>query len=617
MAEALLAGSLSLLLALVSIRFWNADLSVPFEYHWDALFNLSYVKGLLEHGTPFVNPDLGAPFHSQTLEFPQVAPFEQAMLRSLGLFVDDAAAVMNLYWLATFPMASISAWWAMRALGLDGRIAIIGGVLFSLLPYHFWRGESHVFLSSYWMIPFAAYMIGRLLGGHSLGDPRTLFRGPSEKVRTTALTVAFCVLIGIGPSYYATFAAIMLVAASLVTLAGTGRWRVALSGVLGAGLIALTLTVAVSDSIRFRQEHGANPAMTERTLAQTEKYGLSLTQLVLPATNHRLAPLAEVKARFLNQTSLPSEDAQSLGILGVIGLCFLLAAMGGAAISRKKWAKPVESQAGLAIVAIFFVATIGGVSSLIALGLTAQFRGWNRMSVLIGFFALFGFCLLLERLFRWICPRNHGRLIILLISGAVLLVGLYDQTPARWPNQFEHTANAAEYQRDGRFVDQIEDELPADSMVFQLPYLKYPEGYPPPGHMTDYDPMRGYHHSHDLRWSYAGMEGRSADVPACLKDLPMKDLIPAIRAIGFSGLWIDSFGYETPGEFKAVSARASRLTGETPLISEDGRFHFFDLRAVKPGPEFTETIQAALPESADELQDCTALTAAAGSDPKR
>ena len=614
-AEGALAGGISLVLALIAIRIWKADLTVPLEYYWDALFDLSYVKSILEHGSANLNPDLGAPFSSQISEFPQVAPLEFLKIRLIGLFTDDAPLAMNIYWLASFPMASISAWWAMRALGVSGPVAIVGGVLFSLLPYHFWRGESHLFLSAYWVIPMAGYLIAKVLDGSSLGFTRAALRGERGQRRILFVTVLLCLLIATGPSYYAAYSAIILVAVSLVVLVGTGDLRSTAGGVFAAILIAVLLAAGLAETLAYRAEHGRNPEISGRSAVENERYGLSLTQLVLPATNHRLEPLAELKARYLDETDIPSEDAQSLGLFGVIGLLFLLAAAGGAAISRKRWSTPLESRAGTAVIVTFLVATIGGASMLIALGVTDQFRSWNRLSILIAFFALLGFCLLSDRLLERIRGIRHGRALALLAGFAVLAIGLYDQTPARWPKQFDHSALAAEYQRDAEFVAGIERALPKDSAVFQLPYLEYPEGFPPPGRMTDYDPMRGYHHSRNLRWSYGGMKGRSADLSACLEGLSLRKKIYAARAIGFNGLWLDGFGFE-PGEAQSVTSRATRLTKMNPLTSEDGRFRFYDLRRVEPGSGYRQRVAGAVPESGDQLRDCSGLAAAAARDPK-
>ena len=51
--------------------------------------------------------------------------------------------------------------------------------------------------------------------------------------------------------------------------------------------------------------------------------------------------------------------------------------------------------------------------------------------------------------------------------------------------------------------------------------------------------------------------------------------LPALLGLGFEGLWVDTYGYTDDG---AEIAQIREAVGVEPLVSEDGRFLFFDLR---------------------------------------
>jgi phosphoglycerol transferase len=72
------------------------------------------------------------------------------------------------------------------------------------------------------------------------------------------------------------------------------------------------------------------------------------------------------------------------------------------------------------------------------------------------------------------------------------------------------------------------------------------------------------------------MKGRPADWSAALAEAPPQDVLESAAAAGFEGLWIDRAGYVDHGQ--SLEAQVARLTHEQPLVSENGRLAFYDLR---------------------------------------
>ncbi len=129
----------------------------------------------------------------------------------------------------------------------------------------------------------------------------------------------------------------------------------------------------------------------------------------------------------------------------------------------------------------------------------------------------------------------------------------------------------------------IEELLGGRAAVFQLPIIPYPEAGPRED-MVDYDLLKGYLHSQDLRWSYGAVRGRPrADWQRQLEGEPAPRLVRAVAAIGFDGIWIDRFGWAD----RAVGLEADLGTAldGSPLVSDDGRLALFDLRPYAAGLE--------------------------------
>ncbi len=110
--------------------------------------------------------------------------------------------------------------------------------------------------------------------------------------------------------------------------------------------------------------------------------------------------------------------------------------------------------------------------------------------------------------------------------------------------------------------------------MFQLPYVPFPEN-PPVHRMEDYAELIGYVHSTNLRWSYGQLKGPPSKWEAAVVHRPPARMLAELSALGFKGIYLDTFGYAHRG--KALIPELSRVLGVKPLVSSDGRLYFFDM----------------------------------------
>jgi phosphoglycerol transferase len=590
--EGLLVALVSVLCAAWALQLWRADLSLPLRYTPvdDTKFYLMLVKGIVEHGSYLSNPSLGAPFGQRLLDYPQGADnLNLLLIRALAVFSGNPALVVNLFFLLSFALASFTAHLVLRSLGVGARAAAVVAVLYSLLSYHFFRGESQLLLSAYYAVPLAAWLFLKLLADAPLLSSRPGAQGSRAWVsRRTVATILICVVIGSDNLYYATFAAVMLLAGSVVVLT-IGRRRAALQGLAVVALIAATLAANLAPSLLYRAEHGTNSTL-ERSAAFTEHsdegFALRLSSLILPAPESRIEPLRHLAAKYDHAIAPGYCETcyASLGSVGTVGFLWLVLGALGALVGAGGWfaARSLLRHASVGVALALAIGTVGGISSLIEVFLTPDIRAWNRISVFIAFLSLLSVAMLLDALLARCSARRRWRLLANATLVAVLAFGVYDQTnPSFVP---AYAATSRQWRSDARFVAEIQARLPAGASVFQLPYVPFPEGYPetPVGdqvatYSTKYEALRGYLHSSTLRWSYGAIKGRPADWPAQLRSQPLSYLLPAVTAAGFEGLWVDPSGFE-PAKALAIRAALERLLAEQPLISPDGELWFFDLR---------------------------------------
>jgi hypothetical protein len=201
---------------------------------------------------------------------------------------------------------------------------------------------------------------------------------------------------------------------------------------------------------------------------------------------------------------------------------------------------------------------------------------WERYYLFIAFFSLLAIGLLLGRALEWAGSRDRGSLLGAAILVGVVAVGVFDQTSNSDPAYVPPYANtAAQWRSDERFVSAIESRLPAGADVYELPYVPYPEAQRS-SRTRDFDPVRPYLHSSDLRWSYGAMLNRPADWQAALMDKPFGLVPPSLSAAGFEGVVVDRLAY--PDDGARVERTLERSLRARPLASPNGRFWFFDMR---------------------------------------
>jgi phosphoglycerol transferase len=558
------------------LKLWTAHLTTPMTYFGDALLIQTLIKSMIENGWYLHNPTLGAPFGLEMHDFPLDDSLYFLMLKFLCLFSSDSAVVFNLYYLLTYPLVTLSALFVFRRFGVAYGPALVGSILFAFVPYHLVRGQHHLFLSSYFLVPLLV-----LVALWLYLDGGVVFRREGAEggwrwnvwSRRTLGSLAVCALMGCGGVYYAFFGCFFLLLAAVACCLNRRRLYPLVSGGILIAVICLGVAANLTPKYLYDREHGPNPQAIERTPAQAELLGMKVAQLVLPVPEHRVRFLANVreKYRVYLEPAFNENCFASLGLVGSLGFVFLLSRL----LLRTPAAEP-RPQDGLTLFNVFGVllATVGGFGSVFSLLVSTWIRAYNRMSIFIAFFALFAVVLVLDRVGRRVASARgrlcfHGCLAVLLVGGVL------DEIPRIKQLDVTHARAQEHYQGDAEFVRRIESALPPGAMVFQLPSIDFPEN-PLRWGMASYDHFRVYLHSHQLRWSHGMMQGREGDAWRRLTiEKPLPDLLRTLAYAGFQGVCVERNGFADSG--REMEADLTRLLGVQPFSNGRLNLSFFDL----------------------------------------
>jgi phosphoglycerol transferase len=541
---------------------------IPWLYGGDAMFTSIIIKSLINTNSFLTNVFLGSPFNGfQMYDFPMDEFANLAIIYIETFFTDNYACILNFFYLLTFLLTALTSLYTCRRLGLNRAFSLFVSVLFVFSPYHFYRGESHLFLSAYYAVPLYTLMALSLFLTPTWKNFVFFTKNDWKKNLFLIIIILFIATSGI---YYAFFGCFFILIAGLYRALEEENINPLLKNSLLIGIILLAVLLALSPSIFYHLEHGQNLNVAHRAPSETERYGLKIIQLLLPTQWSGFSFMDSLKNVYNSSSIINENYSASLGLIGSIGFLLLFLPIIGRKIHFFDGKIRVLTLLNLSAI---LLASVGGFGTVIAYTIFSSIRCYNRISIFILYFSLLGLALMLQKLFIKFF-NNQSKLYSWLIMPCMLFFGLYAQVGHYTPPSYASIQK--QFQNDEQFVRKIESHLPPKSAIFQLPYFAFPES-PPVNNMPAYSYFRGYLHSHQLRWSAGAMKGRPvATWQKTVSEKPLPQLLHEIVIAGFSGITIDRNGYTDHG--KVLESELTMLLHQKPLISPMNDLTFFDLR---------------------------------------
>jgi phosphoglycerol transferase len=523
------------------INYISGDIDVPIMLAWikaagdGHLFPLCYS----------MVPELGAPYVANWNDFPVTEKLllcaTGGLYRIVGLF-----AAANLAVMMGQVLAAVSFYVACRLVHASWIWSFAGGIAFGFSRFAFAHELHHFIVMFYWYVPLAMVVVEWIASGEGLklGERRFYF----------ALIVAF--ITGAHHIYYTNLFIQFIVLAGFVH-----GWRCGWTKAVPAMAI-LDATLAGGflmniNTIVYQLTHGWNAGAIVRTYYCVELFGLKLVDLVVPPPEHRLPVFAQWAAHHLGETFLSWGEMPPTAYVGLVGLAAMVWL---AAVSFRRVMNnvPLPFEFWL-IFWIFLSGGVGGINGTLATIGYVLFRATTRYSIFV-------LCVLLMFAVRRLSLIDF-RSPFLAYGAAILATGiaLWDQVPPIVSSQ-AILARAQDVASDREFTRKMEDRLPPNAMVFQIPVIDFPEGAGIPG-SGPYDHFRPYFFAHHLHFSFGANKGRSRDAwQQALMLTPPENVISQLERYGFAAIYINQIGYPDHG---AAFLDALKKTGHTEVIEND------------------------------------------------
>lgn len=580
LSEYILALIISIIIMVWSLGLLSADLRIPFNNAGDSLFFYAMTKTIIETGWVFCNNQLGAPYGLEMYDFPLNNTLDILIIKIISFFTSDSILVENVFYLLTYPLTTLTSMITFRELKINYAYSVLGSLLFTFIPYHFLRGVGHLNLSSYFIVPLMVMVILWIYSNKlDLFKVDNVYQNRSRLSDNRLIaSILICILSGLVFFYYIYFFCFFLLVAGFCSSIAMWRKTPFFTSFILIILIVLITILNQSPTIIYQWQYGENAEVAIRSPFETEFYGLKITQLLMPINGHRIPLFARLASYYDGTAPLVNENSYaSLGIIGSLGFLFLLGMIFFRVSSKysiQEHDLAMLSRLSVLNLSAVLYATIGGFSSVIAYSILAQFRSINRISIFIAFFSITSILIILKYISNKHIKATKRNIIICIISFIILIVGILDQTSDSFIPSYASIKE--EYNIDGRFVNDIEAIMPENAMIFQLPYLPFPEYGLMMNKMDGYSHFRAYLHSNDLRWSYGVMKGRPGDAwQKGIASMPVKDMINVLSQTDFEGIYIDSYGFEDSGA--NIISNITKILEEKPLTSDNGRLYFFDM----------------------------------------
>jgi phosphoglycerol transferase len=523
------------------------EMGYPIHTQGDVLQACRLLKSSCIEGSYYEVHDLGAPFVADHYGFPETFVIHLPLIWMLSQVTSNIYLIYNLLYLTTYLAAALACYAILLRLGCLPLPALLISWIYAFLPNHIERYD-HYGISLYATAPLIIWYCLRLQRGQKL----------------TIGELVLAPLCGLCGPYPAIFGCLTLLCGGFLGCLAQRRPHPMLPAIGLCALISAAFLLVLAPALRNQSPEQA--ILPHRSPSDLAKWSLALDHLLLPAHARSAHPLYPISGRYYQNFPPPVEpnEAPYLGLFSIVA---------GTGLVLNLWRPHGDMQhlRGLCWM-IFLVGTTGGLGQIFTLVVGTTIRCYNRISFHLAFVVLAALALHLSQQ-RW--TGKKSALLVLLAT-----LGLVEQilsSPHRHPRETQRSVAS-----DRQFVSQLEQTVAAHAMIWQLPYVAYPESAQA-FQEGEYGLGRGYAVSKQIHWSWGCLKGnRQERTQAAFARLPMDRQLAILKETGFAGLVVERRGYADGGQ--AIEAELQQLGLAPRQVSPDRQLVFYPLHSPAVDP---------------------------------
>jgi phosphoglycerol transferase len=428
----------------------------------------------------------------------------------------------------------------------------------------------------YWTIPLSVYFCV-LLGTNAFDKKYQETTNKQKEIFKLFLILSFLTFQG---AYYSFFTLFFAGTVLLLNFISSKKvYKVSLSIFLTQALFFLLASTLMA---RISMSQGTNLAIFQRATWESILYGGQIPYLFLPWPGSGIPGTSRVQALLADAYPGSNEfqiwSAALISLISFAIFCSLILYISRGKLVAQK--KTVEIQIYQMFFVGFFLYLSGGIGFLIAI-VEPQLRAWNRVSFFLAFLAIFWLVEQVPKIKFFVksIPFLSERMSLIepVVYFLLLSLVLVDQFPIGLKIQpVSYRQNQEEIRS---FSATLDNYLPKDCVVMQIPAAKFPE-MPPIEKMADYDLLYPYLFTKNIKFTYGSIKGSAQS--AWQEFLPMNyssAFIELLAANSFCGLMWDRNGLRNE-EYAQLTDSIENQDLQS-YFSRSKRWGFVNLSSVK------------------------------------
>lgn len=579
------AGILPILAFCIVTQIWNVDLKIPLRYGGDLSGLLMNIKTVIRKESWWNFSGLGAPYHTNMWRQLMDAYIPNAIIFIIAKITNQVGYGINFYYILSFGLSGICTYYMLRKTDVCQFYAVIGAIIYALIPGHILRGEEHIYVGSCFAIPLIIVTAVDICKGKvcklkiekkSKVTLKTLFNSNSKEQN---IGLCFLAIVTLCTIYYGIFSLMLLTFCFLYCIINERRifyiyyyLQYIIVEIMCIALVYLPMVLAnIFDPCL------TNISLVTRSRGDVEVYGGKLIQYILPISGHRFQLFSKIREVY--DTTFPLNNENGMASLGLIMSIGFLVGIFVSFFDKIKKIERLEVY-GKIILFMFVLSTVGGIGAIVGL-INYNIRCYNRFSFFIGAVSIIVFLNLLQLIGKYFNTLFNKKMIYV-VGVAVLTFALLDQTTVG----MIYTKDIGEemksqYENDERFVKNIEKIEGKNANILVFPLMNGQQdvlGITKDNYSTRYCHRMLFIHSTTSNWSIGGKAGEESErFINGLENYDISEQVKIATIVGFSGIAVYNGGYEE-NQLKNTIKKLNEYLGEPTIKNESGEWEYYSLK---------------------------------------